>query len=229
MTSTLRQLLEEISWEGNASKYRGGGLGKENVLTAEVFQALDFLPRSRFLGAVLDDAQEATPGRAPLSAHAEQMTVTVLPGDLTAEELAVRVQPDVLVSSPGDFIVVEAKAIRRATFQIEQLAREMLIAQTHAAGRRPVVLLVLDKPPPINVREVGQLSIAEAIDVGMQRITGRVPTVPAVDVEVLWTTWASIASQVEQSLSSFVNPDPSVIASVQRVGGALSEAIEAHG
>lgn len=33
MTSAIRRLLEEISWEGNAAKFHDGGLGKENVLT----------------------------------------------------------------------------------------------------------------------------------------------------------------------------------------------------
>ena len=51
MVCAVRCLLDELSWEGNAWKYREGGLGLENVLTAEVFQALDFLPREAFLGA----------------------------------------------------------------------------------------------------------------------------------------------------------------------------------
>jgi len=51
--SPIGRLLEEISWEGNARKYRQGGKGFENVLTAEVFQALDFLPRSSFLGRII--------------------------------------------------------------------------------------------------------------------------------------------------------------------------------
>ena len=38
--SAIGRLLDEISWEGNARKYRGGGLGRENVLTVEVFSAL---------------------------------------------------------------------------------------------------------------------------------------------------------------------------------------------
>ena len=52
-TSPMGRLLEELSWEGNARKYRGGGRGLENVLVTEVFSLLDQLPRSTFLGAVL--------------------------------------------------------------------------------------------------------------------------------------------------------------------------------
>ena len=54
--SITGRLLEEISWEGNARRYRRGGQGRENVLTAEVFQILDFLPRDRFLGEVIRSA-----------------------------------------------------------------------------------------------------------------------------------------------------------------------------
>jgi hypothetical protein len=53
-TSVLGRLLEELSWEGSSiRRYRHGGRGYDNVLTAEVLLALDFLPRQAFLGAVL--------------------------------------------------------------------------------------------------------------------------------------------------------------------------------
>ena len=52
--SVIGRLLEELSWVGHTIKsYREGGRGFENVLTAEVFQALDFLPRSNFLGKII--------------------------------------------------------------------------------------------------------------------------------------------------------------------------------
>lgn len=44
----IGRLLHEISWEGNARPYREGGRGRENVLTAEVFLVLDFLPAQLF-------------------------------------------------------------------------------------------------------------------------------------------------------------------------------------
>lgn len=44
--STLGRLLQELSWVGsNIRAYRNGGLGFENVLTAEVLTVLDYLPR----------------------------------------------------------------------------------------------------------------------------------------------------------------------------------------
>ena len=79
MSSAIRRLLDEISWEGNASKYRDGGLGKETVLTAEVLQALDFLPREAFLGQVLRMAHGADLARAHASSDAEHLVFDVLP------------------------------------------------------------------------------------------------------------------------------------------------------
>ena len=51
----IGRILSEVSWSGKSVKgYREGGAGYENVLTAEVFQILDFLPRSEFLYKILN-------------------------------------------------------------------------------------------------------------------------------------------------------------------------------
>jgi hypothetical protein len=50
--SVLGRLLMELSWVGcNIRDVRDGGLGLENVLTAEALTPLDFLPRTDFLRA----------------------------------------------------------------------------------------------------------------------------------------------------------------------------------
>jgi hypothetical protein len=228
MTSAIRQLLDEISWEGTATTYRSGGLGKENVLTTEVFQALDFLPRGHFLGPVLDSIQGQSLRAARLAATVEQMSVSILPGDLTAGEFGVRVQPDVLLTSDSHFVLVEAKAIRRSSFQVEQLAREVLVTQARREGRYGVVLLVLGAPPPVLVKGLGRVAIDDAVREGLQRIAARTSVLPEIDVDVLWTTWSSIADLARQRVDSFANPDPSVTASVHRLGHNLLAAIEAH-
>lgn len=50
--SRITRLLEEISRE-KAVKYRAGGRGMDNVLTAEVLIGLDLLPRDRFFAQVV--------------------------------------------------------------------------------------------------------------------------------------------------------------------------------
>ena len=79
--SAIGRLLREISWEGKkTTQYRKGGLGHENVLTTEVFQALDFLPRRLFLGAVLAEATGADSARQQLVAEIEDAELDLLPG-----------------------------------------------------------------------------------------------------------------------------------------------------
>ncbi len=129
--SPLGRLLEEISWEGNARHYREGGRGFENVLTVEVFQALDFLPRARFLGRIVESvAGGGSQAAKLLSQEAELVTFSLLPGDVflsgpgTAQ---LAVQPDGIIESPSVYCVLEAKRIKRGAFQPEQLAREYLV------------------------------------------------------------------------------------------------------
>ncbi|MEO7127084.1 MAG: hypothetical protein ABI382_10725, partial [Nakamurella sp.] len=126
MVGATRNLLDELSWEGNAIPYRNGGRGRENVLTAEVFRALDFLPRVPFLDAVLRSAG--------VGADAEGFDVDVLPGDEQIAALGIRAQPDVLLTSASHYILVEAKGMKPgASFQPEQLYREAMIAE-HCSG-----------------------------------------------------------------------------------------------
>ncbi|MFQ4149076.1 hypothetical protein AAGW05_10295 [Arthrobacter sp. LAPM80] len=72
--SIVGRLLEEISWE-RAASYREGGRGRENVLSAEVLLALNFLPREHFLGAVIRAAHGAEAARALLLAEIEDATM----------------------------------------------------------------------------------------------------------------------------------------------------------
>jgi hypothetical protein len=78
--SHIGRLLEELSWEGNARRYRQGGRGLENVLVTEVFAALDLLPREAFLGSILRSAHSGDQARAAAAAGAEDARVEVLPG-----------------------------------------------------------------------------------------------------------------------------------------------------
>ncbi len=134
--SIIGRLLEELSWTGSLiTKYRGGGRGFENVLSTEVLQALDFLPRTAFLGSVaLHDGAAAS--RQALRDEAEQADFLVLPGEmwLQAEDIPkVQIQPDAIISTPHVYCLVEAKRIRSSSFQPRQLAREFVMAAASIA------------------------------------------------------------------------------------------------
>ena len=56
-------------------------------------------------------------------------------------DLDVRAHPDVRIDSPAAFVLVEAKRLRRSSFQADQLAKELILAAEHARDRHPVLLL----------------------------------------------------------------------------------------
>ncbi|MGB3764446.1 MAG: hypothetical protein WA966_14625 [Ornithinimicrobium sp.] len=231
MVSAVRRLLDELSWEGNARKYRGGGLGLENVLTTEVFQALDFLPRDAFLGAAIRAAVGADAAREQASAEIEQAAVDLLPGDLVEPELSLRVQPDAVISSPSSFVFVEAKRIRRSSFSVEQLARELLVTVHHSAGRRPLLLLVLGAPPPLRVQGRGALGIDEALQLGMDSISARLDReVAPVDATgaVAYVTWSDIAGRVERAAQDYEASDSDSAGTIARLSLSLTEAVRLH-
>lgn len=229
MVSAVRRLLDELSWEGNARKYRNGGLGLENVITAEVFQALDFLPRQAFLAPVLAGASGAVLEQA--HTEIEQAVIDVLPGDLAHPALKVRTQPDVCIELPSTFVLVEAKRPRASSFQADQLAKELIVAAAHSRGRRPVLLLVLAAPPPVRVKGHGPRDIEDAVRLGQAMISarhGRPVEVPDTRETVAWTTWANIGAQVAAALQDYDNPDPSTYNAVARVAMTVSDALKAH-
>jgi hypothetical protein len=79
----LGRLLAELSWEGTDIKsYRQGGRGYENVLTTEVLQALDFLPRATFLGSIIASLHGSGIGAVSLLSEIEEAKILVLPGDM---------------------------------------------------------------------------------------------------------------------------------------------------
>lgn len=128
--SAVERLLQEISWEGRLRHYRQGGRSLENVLTMEVFQALDFLPRAAFLGAVLGRAIGADAAPQAL------ISVSLLPGDVDLEPLDaagqsnVYAQLDVIMTSLDVYCMVDAKRLDPCSFQLEQLAKDLAIFET---------------------------------------------------------------------------------------------------
>ncbi len=242
--STLGRLLEEISWEGNARKYRRGGRGLESILTAEVFQALDFLPRTEFLGRVVKSVEGGDPETLRvLSQEAEETGFSLLPGDIfmaidpaTGKE-TLSVQPDGVLESPSVYCLIEAKRIRSSAFQPEQLAREMLAVLQESKGRRPLLLLVLSSPPPVSVRGHGKLSVHEAVtkwlEPVLEKAQGEFPPladiVVRIDSVIAYTTWQRIADAVAAGRGAFSSGDASVDASVSRLADAALQAIDWHG
>lgn len=234
--SVIGRLLEEISWTGSqVTAYRGGGRGFENVLTAEVFQALDFLPRTSFLGEVIDCAHGSAAGRAILRQEIENAEFLLLPGEmhLTGENIPkVEVQPDVILSTANVYCLVEAKRLRQSSFQWLQLAREFLMAHSSAEGRIPLLLLVLNAPPPVHVQGHGRQSLAAAIIAGLPEVISLPGTTSTwyekIDQTVTWITWHEIADVVRRQLQIIDGADSSVAATIKRLAESITGSIEWH-
>ncbi|MBJ2119424.1 hypothetical protein I6N91_00345 [Arthrobacter sp. MSA 4-2] len=238
-SSMIARLLEEISWE-KAVKYRMGGRGMENVLTAEVLGGLDLLPRDHFFGEVIRASSGAAGARSRLALQAESAEMSLLSGDLhvnPAQAISTRfvVQPDALITTPDVFALVEAKRIRTSAFQQEQLARELLAVITNSNGRSPLLFL-FGVEPPVRVKGLGHLTVADAIERHLPAVLERAGDVgltvddlmSRLDDIVCWISWDCIESTLRSQLEQFTAADSSVDASIRRMGTQVLTAIDWH-
>jgi hypothetical protein len=237
--SMVGKLLEEVSWE-HATSYRQGGRGRENVLSAEVLMALDFLPRDRFLGAAIRAAKGADHARNVLVNEIEEAELRFLPGDMTLapnrsgnDQLVV--QPDAIITSPGSFVLVEAKRVRASSFQPEQLAREYVATVAHAGTSTPLILL-LGAKPPVLVRGRGRMSLEQAISSELDSVLLRANNeqlaleglVERIRDVFCWITWSELSAVIGSQAAGFSTAEPSVNASVQRLAKSLCSSIAWH-
>jgi hypothetical protein len=241
--SVLGRLLEELSWVGSSIRaYRDGGRGFENVLTAEVLTALDFLPREAFLGAVVRAAHGADAARMMFVTEVEQAEVILLPDEMKLRpsgptyQAQLVVQPDGVMMSSSCYVLLEAKRIRRSSFQAEQLAREYVALMAGAEGKSPLLLLILGSPPPVTVKGHGRLSIEDAVSLHLAAVLDRsehrhlehstmLEQLPAA---VAWITWHEVAQTVSEEAAGFPSSDPSVIGAVRRLANSVTRSIERH-
>ncbi len=246
--SILQQLLVEISYDGaTVSRYKRGGLGMENVLTAEVLQGLDFLPREHFLGGIVQamNGQKIEVTRTQLLTQIEQASLTFLPGPIrfrpeTPQGHQATVNPDGIIETAGVYVFVEAKRLRSSSFQREQLAREFVVVTREAdrLGRRPLLLLVLGHAPPVRIARAGQQAIDHAIRSTLEPVLRKVTSpntavelAARIDESVAWITWQTIADIVRAQLSIFrANPaaSASIYSAVERVANSVISAIMDH-
>jgi hypothetical protein len=219
--------LDEVSWEGsNVKRYRNGGRGMENPLTAEVFQGLSNLPRDLFLGEVLRCAHGADQTRLAAANEAERADLDVLPGSLLLSALNIDVQPDVWVTGPSVQLLVEAKGFRKgATFNVEQLPRELLCLQAHSGNRTPLLLLVLTAPPPDAGVAVGLESLCARAGMTAEDHEALLASIPLC---VAWITWSEIHTIFMRQKSALSGLPSSIAASVRRTADGVTRSIEWH-
>jgi hypothetical protein len=233
--SVIGRLLEEISWEGvNVKAYRKGGRGRENVLTAEVLWPLSLLPRDAFLGNVIAAAHGADAARAVVRADAEQAEIVLLPDEFVVGGGKFVVQPDATITSDGSFVLIEAKRIRRSSFQPHQLACEFATVLQEAGGRTPLLLLILWDEPPVAVQRRGRIAIADAITGPLDTVLDQSAreVLPNLDQlirdHVAWITWSEIEAVVKRHAADFADAPSGTSGTVDRLCESLVSAIAWH-
>ena len=196
-----------------------------------MFQALDFLPRDQFLRQVIRSARGATTGCQIAATHAEESTVEILPGDFLHAEYGFKAQPDALITSTQSYVLVEAKRIRRSSFGPEQVARELLLAEQAAAGRTPLLLIVLGAEPPVSLRGHGTMTLTDSAVLGAELISarlGRPVKIPNLESTIAYISWAHIADRVQSAVSAYLENDVSASRTTQRLATTLLEAVRVH-
>lgn len=234
----IGRLLMEVSW-GDATQFHNGGRGHENVLTAEVFQSLDFLPRVEFLGAVLNTTQGAAATVQALIREAAHAEITLLPGDIyLSRQSDLRVQPDAIIESASVYCLVETKRMRGGAFQTEQLAREYLavLQEAERKGLAPLLLLVLGEAPPVRLRKGGRMDIATAISNCLHAVRARCEHTFA-ELESLngdvgnvigFTTWSAVEHAMRSALLEIDPADHMVNQVITRLAENALTALEWH-
>lgn len=236
-SSVIGRLLEEISWEGKSVRaYRDGGRGRENVLTAEVLWPLSCLPREAFLAEILRQAHGAEGACSHAANDLEEAEVTLLPDQTELGPGRLVVQPDATVVSSATYTLIEAKRIRRSSFQFDQLAREVVALLAAAGNRSPLLLLLLGSPPPVAVAGRGRLSLEAAIAGSLDQVLAVTPEVGlSVDAvmdrlpeTVAWTTWGEIADVTRRQAELFREAPNGLAGTVRRLALAVTDAIDWH-
>lgn len=206
-------------------------MGRENVLTVEVFSALDFLPREHFLGQILQAARGADEARTHLIREIEAAKVDLLPGDLrptlpSGSPAEWTAQPDAMISTTNTFCLVEAKRLKPSSFQPQQLARLATTIADLDRSQSALCLLVLREDPPVKVKGHGELTLAEAVRLGDRKAGAPDPL--RVDEQFAVITWEEIASIVADQVQLFANSDASVESSIARLAAQVSQSVARH-
>jgi len=245
--SIITKMLSDISWEGKlvTTKYRNGGKGLEVVLTTEVLQALQYLPRLPFLCAVLSTLECESGSSLEFSkTEIQDSDVIVFPSgrfelrpSKDNHQEKIDVQPDAMLVTPESKVLIEAKRIKSSSFQEEQLARNLIISLRESGDLRSGLILILGSPPPIKVSgHSGKISISDAIKHNLEAVYNKTEglefpldeAISAIDKNVAWTTWHKISEEIESSANEYQNSDRDTESSVKRLASDLTNAVEWH-
>ncbi|PYL09420.1 MAG: hypothetical protein DME33_04055 [Verrucomicrobia bacterium] len=183
---------------------------------------------------MIGSSHGSTRGCALLKQEAESAEFSLLPGthsniSVEAKNGRKTVQPDLIVKTKSVYCVVEAKGLRRSSFQHRQLAREFRLAHTaedKIPQQTPLLLLVLTRPPLVLIQGKGRQSLETAIMAGLreeispEEMSGWQEKIRET---VTWITWSDIDRIVQRNFNAMNIADRSVQASIKRLVQSISE------
>ncbi len=186
---------------------------KEDLLTADVFGVLKYLPRRPFLEAVLRAIGDRNPHAVEYHVHLDAFISSLddaafnfwpsyptprgLEGNMT--------EPDVELTGPQTLMLVEAKLA--SGFAETQVERELAAAVNAATGRQPFLLLVTPSsmPPrfggPKQRLKAHDYLLNLAVDGTLPRSLSR--RLAANARRVLWISWDGILRAMQSALNTF--------------------------
>ncbi|MFC2130594.1 hypothetical protein ACFLSQ_04110 [Bacteroidota bacterium] len=243
--SPIGRLLIELSWAGRTIKrMRNGGIGYENVLTTEVMEGLNYLPRELFLGEIIKEIKfENNSHYNQLIHDFESFDILPHPVDQSKQYFVepnnkIEVQPDAIITNQDVLCLVEAKGFGSSSFQEEQLAREYLltIQEAKKQNKIPFLFLFIDEKPPVKVKKIGEIAIYDAISNKLGVVLSKSGNSTShmefyqdkIKDIVGWITWEQIKNIVDKQLQSFNCESESLKNTVKRIANSIIYSIEIH-
>jgi hypothetical protein len=133
-------------------------------------------------------------------------------------------------------VLVEAKRIRRSSFQPEQLAREYLALTRDAGSRIPLLLLLLGAEPPVSIAGAGRMEIEETIVKHLPSVYDRTADHPwslatlldRLPTAYAWITWQELSGIVTEQAGHLRPDNASVAATIDRLAASVARSIRRH-
>jgi acyl carrier protein phosphodiesterase len=206
---------------------------KEDLLTADVFGVLKYLPRRPYLETVLATLVERNPASCEfrdawpqLQANLQSLEFRFWPNYPTPNGLSDgSTEPDVQLSDERSFILFEAKL--KSAFGDRQLERELAVAATEAQGREFFLVLVTpgSRPPRFRVgaRRLHATDYLAALADSDELPAAARQLLAEHRRRVLWISWETIHVSLQQAHRRRCQQTDSAGESVARAADLLGD------
>lgn len=187
---------------------------KEDLLTADVFGVLKYLPRRPYMTALFEGIAERNPDARDVgtwrrdAAGSADWSFDFWPTYPSPDTVGGEsVEPDVVLHSPEGLVFVEAKL--HSGFGVQQIEKQLLTG-LEQAGQRPFCLLLVTRGsrPPRFKGERGRLGLREYLERADDLPDAAARAVWMNAHRVCWTNWQGILRSIEAAHMRHVKAEP---------------------